>query len=83
MITPIQPNKPQPTFGIYLKTRKTAYGHCDIGKYKGNNIEIYHDYETKSKLYYVSDAVRNWIKSKLIYFDNGNKKIIRSSAKWI
>ena len=58
--TPISTNKPQPTFGIYLKTRKTAYGHCDTGKFREQNIEIYHDYETKSKLFYVSDIVRNW-----------------------
>lgn len=76
--TPIATNKSQPIFGIYLKTRKTAYGHCDMGKYKCNNIEIYYDIETKSKLYYISDSVRNWIKSKLIYFDNGVKKIVRS-----
>ena len=76
LIPPIKPN--QPTFGIYLKTKKTAYGHCDIGLYKGKNIEIYHDYKDKTKLYYVSDAVRNWIKSKLIYFERGIKKIVRS-----
>ena len=74
--------KPQPitspTFGIYIKTRKTSYGHCDIGKYKENNIEIYHDYESKSKLVYVSDKVRNWIKSKLTYFQDGIRKINRS-----
>ena len=78
-IKPIPPAPP--SFGIYLKTRKTAYGHCDIGKYKCKNIEIYHDYETKSKLYYVSDKFRNWIKSKLIYFENGIKKINRSNVK--
>ena len=70
-----------PTFGIYLKTRKTSYGHCDIGKYKNNNIEIYHDYQDKTKLVYVSDIFRNWIKSKLIYFERGIKKIMRSEAK--
>lgn len=80
-IQPTQPNKPQPTFGIFLRTRKTAYGHCDIGKYKGNNIEIYHDYKDKTKLYYVSDSVRKWIKSKLIYFENGIKKVVRSENK--
>lgn len=79
-INPKPPTTPQPTFGIYLKTRKTAYGHCDIGKYKNNNIEIYHDYTEHAKLYYVSDSIRRWIKSKLIYFENGIKKIIRSNA---
>lgn len=77
-IEPIPPNNP--TFGIYIKTKKTKYGYHDIGKFKGNNIEIYHDTRDKTKLYYVSDAVRNWLKSKLIYFDNGIKKIIRSNA---
>ena len=80
-IQPAQTNKPQPTFGIYLKTRKTAYGHCDIGKFKGHNIEVYHDYETKSKLTYVSDAFRNWVKSKLVYFERGLKHINRSNAR--
>lgn len=75
-IEPIQKNNI--TFGIYIKTRKTSYGHCDIGKFKENNIEIYHDYETKSKLVYVSDKVRNWIKSKLVYFLNGIKRVSKS-----
>ena len=70
-----------PSFCVYLKTRKTIHGHCDIGKYKGNNIEIYNDYKDKTKLYYVSDSVRKWIKSKLIYFENGIKKVIRSNAR--
>lgn len=68
----------EPSFGIYLKTKQTAYGHRDIGIYKGKNIDIYHDYDTKSKLVYVSDSLRNWIKSKLTYFQNGIRKIVRS-----
>ena len=70
------------SFGIYLRTKRTYSGHCDIGKYKGNNIEIYHDYTDNTKLYYVSDKVRKWIKSKLVYFQEGIKKTIRSSALW-
>lgn len=77
-IPPIYEPTYKPTFGIYIKTRKTSYGHCDIGKFKGNNIEIYHDNETKSKLIYVSDSIRNWIKSKLVYFERGFKRIVRS-----
>ena len=73
-------HRPQPTFGIYIRTKKTSYGTCDIGKYKGNNIEIYDDKVDNAKLYYVSDFIRRWIKSKLVYFENGIKKIIRSSA---
>ena len=81
MITPINPIKPnQPTFGIYIKTKKTFYGHCDIGKFKNKNIEIYYDYKDRTKLYYVSDDVRNWLKSKLIYFERGIKRIVRSES---
>ena len=69
-----------PSFGIYLKTRKTGYGHCDVGLYKERNIEIYHDYESKSKLFYVSDMLRNWIKSKLTYMQDGVKKIVRATS---
>lgn len=77
----VEPTQPKPTFGIYLKTRKTPYGYCDIGRYNGNNIEIFNDTKDKTKLYYVSDKFRNWIKSKLVYFEKGIKKIIRSEAK--
>jgi hypothetical protein len=80
-IPPIQPNPI--TFGIYLKTRKTGYGQCDYGVYKNHNIEIYTAKENNKlihKLFYVSDAVRNFIKSKLIYFENGIKKVVRGNA---
>ena len=79
LIQPIQPNSI--SFGIYIKTKKTSYGQCDIGKYKGKNIEIYNDFKDRTKLYYVSDELRRWIKSKLIYFEKGIKKIIRSENK--
>lgn len=69
------------TFGIYKGTRRTHYGHCDYGVYKNRNIEIYFDKQDKTKLYYVSDLVRNWIKSKLVYFENGIKKINKSENK--
>ena len=67
-----------PSFCIYIKTKKTNYGYTDIGKYKGYNIEIYNDNETKSKLYYISDKFLNWVKSKFIYFNNNKKTIIKS-----
>jgi hypothetical protein len=80
--------KPRPidsvNFGIYLKTRKTSYGQCDYGIYKNKNIEIYTAKENGKlihKLFYVSDAVRNFIKSKLIYFENGIKKVLRCYGK--
>ena len=80
-IPPIQPNPV--TFGIYKNTRITGYGQCDYGVYKNHNIEIYTAKENNKlihKLFYVSDAVRNFIKSKLIYFENGIKRVVRSSA---
>jgi hypothetical protein len=74
--------KIQPTdnikFGIYKGTKITHYGQCDYGVFRNKNIEIYQDYRDKTKLYYVSDMVRKWIKSKLIYFQDGVKRIIRS-----
>ncbi len=80
--------KPQPispvSFGVYLRTRKTSYGQCDYGVFRNKNIEIYTAKENGSllhKLFYVSDAVRNFIKSKLIYFENGTKKILRCYGK--
>lgn len=78
-VQPIPKNSP--TFGIYKGTKFTHYGQCDYGIFRNKNIEIYTDKADKTKLYYVSDIVRNWIKSKLIYFQNGIKKVVRSEAK--
>lgn len=74
----VSPNSKQINFGIYLKTNKTSYGWCDVGKYKGNNIEIYHDTREQMKLQYVSDHIRRFLQSKLVYFINGVRKITRS-----
>lgn len=79
-IQPIQPNKPQPSFGVYRGMRKTTYGKCIYGKYKDYNIEIYDDKQDNAKLYYVSDNMYKWIKSKLVYLDNGIKRVIRSNS---
>ena len=68
-----------PSFGIYKGTKITSYGKCTYGNYKGYNIEVYDDVKDKAKLYYVSDNIRRWVKSKLVYLDNGIKKIIRSN----
>ena len=65
-------------FGIYKGIKKTGYGQRMYGTYKGNNIDIYYDKQDKTKLFYVSDQLRNWIKSKLVYFDKGNKKVVTS-----
>jgi hypothetical protein len=62
------------SFGIYKGTRKTYYGFVDSGTYKDKNIDIYHafneDETLKHKLYYITDNVGKWIKSKLKFFKN-------------
>ena len=69
----------QVNFGIYKYTKYTRYGYRDVGVYKGNNIDIYHDTTDNTKLIYVSDKLRKWLKSKLTYFDKfGNKKVTTS-----
>ena len=72
------------SFGIYKGSKVTGYGKCDYGVYKGNNIEIYHDTKDNTKLIYISDQLRNWIKSKLEYFDKGKSyhdpKVFRMEA---
>lgn len=80
----IQPTLPV-NFGIYKGTKPTRYGKIDTGLFKGNKIDVYYSYENnkiKHKLYYVTDSLGNWIKSKLIYFDDfGEKKVIKSNPK--
>ena len=66
------------SFGIYKGSKVTGYGNCDFGVYRNKNIEIYRDYKDKTKLIYVSDQLRNWIKSKLEYFDKNKKRVIVS-----
>lgn len=65
-------------FGVYRWQKQTAYGERTHGQFKGYNIDIYHDKRDNTKLYYVSDQIKNWIKSKLEYYQNGIKKIIYS-----
>lgn len=70
------------TFGIYKGHRLTSYGEFTWGVFKGKKIEVYNATKHKQKLIYVSDnSTLKWIKSKLVYFQNGIKKIVRSEAK--
>ena len=79
--------KPQPitnnsiTFGIYKGHKPTGYGEFTWGKYRDYNIEIYDSKKDKMKLQYVSDQLKRWVKSKLIYFQDGIKKITRSERQ--
>lgn len=70
-----------PSFGIYKGYKPTKYGGHLWGEYKGYNIDIYTDNRDKVKLQYVSDSNRRWLRSKLIYYFNGIKRIIKSNNK--
>jgi hypothetical protein len=81
-IQPIQPNKRQPSFGIYKGCKKTSYGQYTWGIYKDYKIEIYDAKKYGQKLQYVSNNnTLRWVWSKLKYFQDGIKKVIRSKAK--
>jgi hypothetical protein len=74
LIPPITTNSP--TFGIYLSTKPTWYGYVTEGRYKGHTIDVYTAFENRKirhKLFYVTDAVNKWLKTKLIFYKNGEK----------
>lgn len=78
---PIRHPSPNPiSFGIYKGHRITPYGKCTYGEYKKYHIQVYDDREDKAKLYYVSDDKLRWVKSKLVFFRDGIRKIIRSNS---
>lgn len=77
----------QPTFKCHKGSveRIRDYGKViqETGIYKGHKLDIYSAYTKENelihKLYYLSDNVGNWIKSKLIYYSKGKKwKEVRS-----
>ncbi len=77
-------------FGIKSDTKIRNYDYgkviCETGCFKNKKLDIYSAYSPKGellhKLYYLQDAVGHWLKSKLVYFENGKKsKIVRSEAK--
>ena len=81
-VPPIQPNKPQPAFGILKGYKKTPYGQYTWGEFKGHKIEIYDAYKYNQKLQYVSNSqTSSWVQSKLKYIQDGIIKIMRSKAK--
>jgi len=71
------------SFGIFKAKQVTKYGSHVIGEYKGYNIEIYNDTVENAKLFYVSDSCLKWVKAKLIYFSNGEKKEITKNRAHI
>lgn len=72
-------------FGIYKGTHKTYYGFVDNGVFKDKVIDIYHAFNDngslKHKLYYVSNTIGGWIKSKLKFYNNGKVTHIARSMK--
>ena len=78
-IQPTQPNKP--SFGIYKGCKNREYGQYKWGFYKDFKIEIYDASKFKQKLIYVSDKLKNFVKSKLTYFENGTKKVTKSEGR--
>lgn len=71
-----QPKPNNPTFGIYVKTKPMWYGYVTEGKYKGHTIDVYTAFENnkiRHKLFYVTDAVNKWLKTKLIFYKDGEK----------
>ena len=67
-------------FGIYKGSKKRPYGDYMWGEYKGLKFEVFDAYEFSQRLIYVSKNY-NFIKSKLIYWMDGVKKIIRAEGR--
>lgn len=67
-------------FGILKSYKKRSYGEYLEGEYKGFKYEIFNAYKNNQKLIYVSKNM-NFIKSKLIYWLDGVKKIMRAEGK--
>ena len=65
-------------FGIYKGTKKSPFGQCLYGTYKGNTIEIHSNKYDDNKLFYITDNMGKWIRSKLVYWVNGVKSIAKS-----
>ena len=78
-IKPIQPTN-NISFGILKKVKKKPYGEYLEGEYKGLKIEVYDAYKYNQLLIYISKNM-NFIKSKLIYWVDGVKKVTRAEGK--
>ena len=77
--------KVQPTdnvsFKIYKGTKIRPYGEYHWGFFKDYKIEIYDAHKFKQKLIYVSDKFKNFIKSKLTYWQDGVKKVTKAEGR--
>lgn len=68
------------SFKIYKSSSPREYGQYMLGQYKDYRIEVYDAYKYRQKLIYVTDKVKNFIKSKLIYWQDGKKKVTRAEC---
>lgn len=68
------------SFGILKGVKPREYGEYMWGEYKGKKIEVYDAYKYQQLLIYISENM-NFIKSKLIYWMDGVKKITRAEGK--
>lgn len=65
------------SFGILKEVKERSYGTYMRGEYKGKKIEVFDAYKNNQLLIYVSEKM-NFIKSKLVYFQDGIKKVMRA-----
>ena len=67
-------HKDTTSFGIYKGSSPTYYGKVERGVFKNKILDIYTSYNSdgtlKHKLYYLTDSLGKWIKSKLKFFRN-------------
>ena len=67
-------------FGILKKVKKRPYGDYMEGAYKDYKIEVYDAYKFNQLLIYVSKQM-HFIKSKLIYWQDGAKKVTKAEGR--
>lgn len=72
--------KPSISFGILKGVKPRSYGHYMWGEFKGKKIEVFDAWKHKQMLIYVSENM-NFIKSKLTYWMDGIKKVMRANGK--
>ena len=70
----------KPSFGILKGIKKRPYGDYMWGEFKGKKIEVFDAWKHNQFLIYVSENMR-FIKSKLIYWIDGVKKVMRAEGR--
>lgn len=67
-------------FGILQEVNPRIYGEYMRGEYKGHKIEVFNAYKHNQLLIYVSKNAK-FLKSKLIYWLDGMKKVTISERR--